>query len=213
MAGHKKISAFSIVKNNTVSKNGDLLFGCEQEKDAADFFLAAYSYFAINYPKFYKMDNLSKLGILATEILLKDSFQTEGKDPYNTGIVLSNSNSSLDTDKRYYDTVANIASPALFVYTLPNVVIGEICIKFAFKGENAFFIFDSFDADFTTRYVNNLFETTGIETCICGWLDILENDYKAVLFLVEKQAGDKAHAFTEDNLNNIYQTNTWKKQH
>jgi len=149
------------------------------------------------------MDNLCKLGIVATQALLKDNAIED--DPYTTGIVLSNTNSSLDTDIKYYDTVANIASPALFVYTLANIVIGEISIKYSFKGENAFFIFDSFDAGFTTQYVNNLFETTGIKRCICGWVDFLKDDFEAVLFLVEKEnALTGEQRFTKENLNNIY---------
>ena len=210
MADHKKISAYSIVKNNTVSKNGAVLFEVDGKEDAGSFLLAAYQYFAVNYPKFYKMDNLCKLGLIATEVLLKD--QTfENNDPYETGIVLSNANSSLDTDIKYYDTVANIASPALFVYTLPNIVIGEISIKFSFKGENAFFIFDRFDTGFTTQYVNNLFDTTGIERCICGWVDLLGNDYEAVLFLIEKERTlNEQDAFTKENLNNIYYTSNGK---
>jgi hypothetical protein len=205
----KKISAYTVVKNNTVSKNGNTLFELEQEKSADDFLLAAYQHFAINYPKFYKMDNLCKLGIIATEILLKD--ETAIADPYATGIVLSNSNASLDADIRYYDSVANIPSPALFVYTLPNIVIGEISIKHSFKGENAFFIFDNFDTGFTTQYVNNLFETTGIQRCICGWLDLLKNNYEAVLFLVKKEnALNESEAFTKENLNNIYYTSNGK---
>ena len=210
MADHKKISAYSIVRNNTVSKNGALIFEYEKDAGANDFLLAAYRQFAINYPKFYKMDNLCKLGIIAAEVLLKD--QTfESNDPYATGIVLSNANSSLDTDIKYYDTVANIASPALFVYTLPNIVIGEISIKFSFKGENAFFIFDSFNADFTTHYVNNLFDTTGIHRCICGWVDLPGNDYEAILFLIEKKETlNEQEAFTKENLNNIYYTSNGK---
>jgi hypothetical protein len=207
-----KISAYSIVKNNTVSKNGSILFETGAAKSAVDFLLAAYQHFNISYPKFYKMDNLCKLGLIATEVLLKD--EATNDDPYATGIVLSNSNSSLDTDIKYYDTIANIASPALFVYTLANIVIGEISIKHSFKGENAFFIFDSFDAGFTTQYLNQLFETTGIKRCICGWVDIVGNDYEAILFLVQKEnALTDEQRFTKENLNNIYLSSTWKKQH
>ncbi len=211
MTDHKKISAFSIVKNNAVSKNGKQLFEAERNIDADEFLLAAYQHFAISYPKFYKMDNLCKLGIIATEVLLKD--EPEVEDPYATGIVLSNSKASLDTDIKYYDSIANIPSPALFVYTLPNIVIGEISIKHSFKGENAFFIFDSFDAAFTEQYVNNLFATTQMQRCICGWIDLLKNDYEAVLFLIEKnEASNEEETFTKDNLNNIYLKHTWKKQ-
>jgi hypothetical protein len=155
------------------------------------------------------MDNLCQLGIIAIEVLLKNEVVKD--DPYATGIVLSNSNASLDADIKYYDSVVNIPSPALFVYTLPNIVIGEISIKHSFKGENAFFIFDSFDAGFTIQYVNNLFATTGIQRCICGWLDLLKNDYEAVLFLVEKTTLLKdSETFTKENLNNIYYTSNGK---
>ena len=206
MNDHKKISGFSIGRNNTVSKNGEKLFETEHSQNAEDFLLAAYQYFNINYPKFYKMDNLCKLGIIATEILLKEQ-NFENDDPFSTAIVLSNSNSSLDADIRYYDSTANIPSPALFVYTLPNIVIGEISIKYSFKGENAFFIFEKFDAGFITQYVNNLLEISGVKKCICGWVDFLKKDYDAVLFLVEKSTNDKP-AFTKENLNNIYQQST-----
>lgn len=210
MTDLKKIFAFSIVKNNAVLKNGEILFQAQPTQNADEFLLAAYQHFAINYPKFYKMDNLCKLGIIATEVLLKGEAKVE--DPFATGIVLSNANASLDADIKYYDSVANIPSPALFVYTLPNIVIGEISIKHSFKGENAFFIFDSFDAAFTEQYVNNLFDATQMQRCICGWVDLLKNDYEAVLFLVEKSnASNEQEAFTKDNLNNIYLKHTWKK--
>ena len=203
LTDQNKISAYTIIRNNSVSKNDEVIFEHTKDADADNFLLAAYQHFNLNYPKFYKMDNLCKLGIIATEALLKDNAIED--DPYTTGIVLSNANSSMDTDIKYYDTVANIASPALFVYTLANIVIGEISIKHSFKGENAFFIFDSFDAGFITQYVSHLFETTAIKRCICGWVDLLGNNYEAVLFLVEKtNAATEAKAFTKENLNNIY---------
>ena len=151
-----------------------------------DFLLSVYHHFGINYPKFYKMDNLSKLGWLATEVLLKDSFEKERYKPEDIGVVLANANSSLDTDIKYYETVKDIASPALFVYTLPNIVIGEICIRHNFKGENAFFIFEEFDAGFIEQYVSNLINNNILQACICGWVELLGEQYKTVLFLVEK---------------------------
>ena len=86
------------------------------------------------------MDNLSKLGWLASEVLLKNSFDKENYQPEEIGIVLANANSSLDKDIKYWESVQDMASPSLFVYTLPNIVIGEICIRNHFKGENALYI-------------------------------------------------------------------------
>ena len=97
-------------------------------------------------------------------------------------LILSNANASLDVDLRYVKTIPAGASPALFVYTLPNIVIGEISIRQHFKGENAFFVFKQFDGNFIAGYVTGLFDNNLVKTCICGWVDILKEDYRAIAF-------------------------------
>jgi hypothetical protein len=171
---------------------------------STNFLLSVYQYFDLSYQKFYKMDNLSKLGWLASEILLKDSFKSNNYSPQSIGVVLSNKNSSLDADLKYSQSVNDIASPSLFVYTLPNIVIGEICIRHNFKGENAFFIFEKFDPDFIRQYVNNLLNNNTLEACVCGWVEFLEDEYIAVLFLVEKEKSLLSVPFTILNINNTY---------
>jgi hypothetical protein len=47
-----------------------------------------YQHFALEYPRFYKMDNLAKLGWLASEILLKESFDANAYEPEQTGLIL-----------------------------------------------------------------------------------------------------------------------------
>ena len=165
-----------------------------------DFLLSVYKHFDISYSRFYKMDNLSKLGWLASEILLNNSFEKEKYQPEDIGLVLSNANSSLDTDQKYMASVADIPSPSLFVYTLPNIVTGEICIRNNFKGEDAFFLFDRFNADFLENYVNNLLNNNTLKACICGWVELLGEEYKAALFLVEKFKGNDGIAFTKENM-------------
>ena len=151
------------------------------------------------------MDNLCKLGFLAAEVLLKGNQHVKKYGETETGVVLSNSHASLDVDLKYVKTIHTGASPSLFVYTLPNIVIGEISIRHRFKGENAFFVFSQFDGNFITEYVNGLFENNLIKSCICGWVDILKEDYRAVLFLVEKGIPENGTAFTADNLNQLNQ--------
>lgn len=197
------ITASCSISGNVVYKNSAAVF---ENKNAGlnDFLVSAYHHFGIKYPKFYKMDNLSRLGWLATEILLIDNFDTSEYAPETVGIVLANASSSLDTDIRYYETAKDIASPALFVYTLPNIVIGEISIRHRFKGENAFFISDVFDAGFMEQYVSNLLNNNILQSCICGWVELLDDEYKTVLFLVEK--GKQGKLFTTENLNKIYES-------
>jgi hypothetical protein len=175
------------------------------DTDVSAFMLAAYQHFNLNYPKFYKMDNLSKLGWLASEKLLIGNF-CKNYQPEEVGLVLANSNSSLDNDIKYFDTTKDIASPSLFVYTLANIVIGEICIRNHFKGEHAFYIQDAFDADFIAGQVNYLLDNDILQACICGWVDIVGNEYKAALFLVEKQKNINAVQFSAENMNNIFET-------
>lgn len=175
-----------------------------KEPDVTGFLLSIYQHLQLNYPKFYKMDNLSKLGWLASEVLLRDNFQKEKYQPEEIGLVLANCNSSLDNDIKYFESAKEIASPSLFVYTLPNIVIGEICIRNNFKGEHAFFIQDNFDTDFIEQQVNYLLNNNILQACICGWVDVLEQDYKAVLFWVEKSKKPGPLVFSAENMNKVF---------
>jgi hypothetical protein len=187
-----------------VRRNGQPVFRL-RPAGAIEFLEAAYKFLKVQYPKFHKMDNLSKLGFLGTEFLLNEQFRNDPPLDEHTAVVLSNANSSLDTDIRYFATIAEIPSPALFVYTLPNIVIGEICIRNGFKGENAFFVFNTFDATFMDLYVNNLLNMHRIKACICGWVDFLEEEYQAVLFLVENEKRHESIEFSAENINKIYE--------
>ncbi len=202
------ITASCVINNNRFIKNEQLVFE-KEHATIAEFLVSAYQYFGVKYPKFYKMDSLCKMGWLATELLLKDTFDKEKYQPEETGVVLSNASSSLDADIKYFDSVKEMASPALFVYTLPNIVIGEISIYHNFKGENAFFISETFDAEFLQLYVSNLFNNNILQACICGWVEVIGAEYMTALFLIEKeihpQINQTVIPFTNENLNKIYQ--------
>lgn len=99
-----------------------------------------YRRFAGDYPKFFKMDTLCRLGFMAAEILL----QKEGVE----AVILANRSASIKNDKDYLATIAEgnyYPSPSLFVYTLPNIVTGEIAIRHHIQGETSFYILDKPD--------------------------------------------------------------------
>lgn len=179
------ITSSCVISNNAVRKNGKVVF-TNDSTEVAGFLLSIYKWLDTAYVRFYKMDNLSKLGWLASEILLKDGFIKDQYKAEETGIVLANASSSLDTDIKYEASIRDIPSPSVFVYTLPNIMTGEICIRNKFKGENAFFITEEFNAAFMQQYVNNLLDNGILQACICGWVELLENDYMVALYLVEK---------------------------
>ncbi|MFZ1800649.1 MAG: hypothetical protein WAU24_12360, partial [Chitinophagaceae bacterium] len=156
------ISSSCVICKNNVYKNGQIIFS----NNAEDFLFAVYKHFELNYARFYKMDSLSKLGWLCAEVLLQRDFKKENYKPSEIGLVFSNANSSLATDTRYMASLQETPSPALFVYTLPNIVTGEICIRHGFKGENAFFIFEKFNPEFLVDYVSVLLDKGLVQACI-----------------------------------------------
>jgi hypothetical protein len=198
------ITASCTIADGCIIKDGHVLF--EGYGHAPDVLIAAYQQLQFNYARFYKMDNLAKLGWLASEVLISGSFEKDIYEPEETGVILANSNSSLDDDLKYFDTVAGMASPSLFVYTLPNIVIGEICIRNHFKGEQGFYISDKFEPGFIAQQVAYLLDNDIIKCCICGWVDILADEYSATLFLVEKSRKDGAVLFSKRNMDEILKT-------
>ncbi|MDR1973059.1 MAG: beta-ketoacyl synthase [Bacteroidales bacterium] len=125
--------------------------------------------------KFFKMDNLAKLGYVAAAELL-DDYDFE---PSEIGIVLSNHSASLDTDIRHQRV---LTSPAVFVYTLPNVTAGEICIHHHIMGENTFFIDAS--PEFIERYARSLIESGELKAVIFGEVELFKENYYANLKLL-----------------------------
>lgn len=196
------ITASCVITEGAVYKNGAEIFAA-----TADLWPALYQHFNWQYPRYFKMDNLSRLGFAAAELLLS-GWDASGYNPEEVAVVLSNANSSLDTDYRYIETTREIPSPSVFVYTLPNIVIGEICIRHRFKGENAFFLSPVFDAGLLARYVTILLGQDIARVCIAGWVELLGDSFKAALFLIEKKPTDGALAFSPENMDHIFKNPT-----
>lgn len=140
------------------------------------------------YSKFHKMDRLCKLGFLGAERLLSDKELATRYDPYEIGVILANANASLDTDIRHQKQLeTGFPSPAIFVYTLPNIVIGEICIRHGIQGENTFFIQPAFVPDTQVAYIDHLLKSQVVSACIGGWVECLGEEYDCFLYFVESR--------------------------
>ncbi len=159
------------IKNGEVLVDKQLFFN-SKITDTAAFFKELYKEMDISYSKFYKMDLLSKSGFLAAELLLSELNSSEKE---NMAIVLGNVSSSLNTDVNYQQSIKDIPSPALFVYTLPNIVIGEISIRHKIYGEHMFFIQPSYDRDFMLKYIKELFESNEADVAMFGWVEVDED--------------------------------------
>ncbi|NLX67033.1 MAG: beta-ACP synthase [Bacteroidales bacterium] len=173
-----------------VELNGERQLVNELTDDFPTFIRKAYHSLNLNYRKFYKMDDLSKLGFITTSFLTRSIERFSELPPESKGIVMANCSSSLDTDihyRRNLDAVGDReASPALFVYTLPNVMLGEICIYWKMKGENTFFIQRECDKEFLLKYAEIAMKEQNLGYCIVGWCDLLGDNFLSDFYLMER---------------------------
>ncbi len=144
-----------------------------------------YASLNIEYPKFYKMDALAKMAFLGVE-LLESSCNFDDYSENEIALIFANRYSSYDTDQRFIESYTEKGSPgpSLFVYTLPNILTGELAIRKKWYGENIFFINEKFDAQFFIDQINFYFRK-GSKACLCGWVDSANNQEECFLFLVE----------------------------
>lgn len=188
------ISKFSIIRNGRISTDAGQ-FDFPNVDDDAKFLKGIYKELKIDYPKFYKMDRLCKLAFLTAEYLLKDNNLLEVYKPEEVAMIFSNANSSMDIDIKHNASIGDrenyFPKPSVFVYTLPNIMLGEISIRHLLRGENIFFISENFDTTFIADYTVNLLDTTRHKACIIGWVNYSEHDFESAMFFVENAGQNK----------------------
>ena len=125
-----------------------------------------------NYPKFYKMDGLSRLGFVASEILLNAE---KGETDKERAIIFFNHSSSIASDRNYKESINDkdnyFPSPSIFVYTLPNIVTGEIAIRNHFHGETSFFILPDKDERLMEEILQASCRDDQSKSFLTGWID------------------------------------------
>jgi hypothetical protein len=163
-------------------------------------------YQALQHPyiKFFKMDVLCKWAWLGAEYLLGygDDSLYAGTSKEKTAVAFFTGTGCLDVDQRYRESMAAIPSPALFVYTLPNIMLGEVCIRHGFKGEQICMVQPGPDFNEICFYVSDMLAQTGMEACLCGWADASGSAADVCFFWVTKAPGNTA--FTAANMKRLY---------
>jgi hypothetical protein len=156
-----------------------------------------YRHYDIDYPKFFKMDNLCKLAFLSAEILLRGTILLERYPGEEVAIILENASSSLEYDQKHVESIRDrnkyFPSPSVFVYTIPNIMVAEIAIRHKVKGEHAIFILEQFDPGLIYHYVSELFRNQQVRCCLAGWVESYGDHYQSFLFIIEEE--DKIKTF------------------
>ena len=65
-----EITSYCVIRNGKANHNGEVVF--EGSADFNSFIKDLYRDLQIGYPKFFKMDRLSKLAFVSSELLLKN---------------------------------------------------------------------------------------------------------------------------------------------
>lgn len=176
----------------TVTPEG-VVVGTEKvhlEATGSELLVEVYRKMVGDYPKFFKMDPLSRLGFVASELLLAQE-NPRRTDCEDRAVILFNRSASLADDVLYQKTIRNeevefYPSPAVFVYTLPNIVTGEIAIRNKYYGETSFYVFEDKD-DSWMDIVDQAFQDPVTRSAVAGWLECPDPEhFEAELYLIEK---------------------------
>ena len=171
-------SATVEINAGEVIVNDSVVFS-DKSADFGTFIREAFKSRGENNMKFYKMDDLCKLGYVAVAWLL-DGIEFGEEE---CGMVLSGKYGCLDTDMKHQQIIDKegdaASSPAVFVYTLPNVVAGEISIRHHIKGENTWFWSDDRMMSDLKHYATLMAGASDLRYCIIGHLDFLNGEYFA----------------------------------
>ena len=142
--------------------------------------------------KFSKMDDLCKLAYVASCELL--SGHRPDCPAERIGVVMANRSASLDSDRRHQAIIdagdGCGASPAVFVYTLPNIMLGQVAIKHGLKGESTFFAFPDKSSNFIREYTASLIAEGRMDAVLWGWCEFDGGSYDCELTLTEKTGQD-----------------------
>ncbi len=160
-----------IIAEVQLSQKGLTSNGIQKAFQEENWLKEAYINLNTPYPKYYKMDVLSKMAFICVEEL-KQTIPTDWWINESIPQIIANKNASTNTDLQFIESYTNeVPSPSLFVYTLPNIVTGELAIRNKWYGQNWFFILEKLDWEFLEQQIIlNLYDYQGF--VICGWTDI-----------------------------------------
>ena len=183
---------YVVLNQGYVSVNGREL---EHEASGNALLTELYRNHIADWPKFFKMDTLSKAGFVASELLFKEIGECRpGSEEFMQAraVVLFGVTASLCADRNYQETIQDkdnyYPSPALFVYTLPNIVTGEIAIRNHWRGETSFYVLEAPDAAQMAFHLACAFQDQVTDSILAGWVDSSRNDdFQAFMTVVRRE--------------------------
>jgi 3-oxoacyl-[acyl-carrier-protein] synthase-1 len=185
-----RINAYSRITNKDVWLTGEkkeILKTGEKSLFLDDI----YRSLCIQYLKYFKMDRLSKAGFLGSEMVIEAMKIDRTIPKKDFAIVSFNRSSSLEDDILYQQTIQDaqnfFPSPSIFVYTLPNIVNGEIAIRNKILGETSFYITEHFSAKQLYYAITDIFKTDNLSSLLCGWIDYYDEKCDVLMMYISRK--------------------------
>jgi 3-oxoacyl-[acyl-carrier-protein] synthase-1 len=117
------------------------------------------------------------MGFLASELIFgEENPRFVPRD--DIAVICFNRSASLESDTLYQTTIQReedyFPSPSVFVYTLPNIVTGEIAIRNKLFGETSFYLCKELDGEAVFRTVTQAFLDKNTHSVLAAWIECFE---------------------------------------
>lgn len=141
--------------------------------------------------RYFKMDQFSRLAYVGAGLLAGD--ELKDISPEDTAVFIFTKTGSVLADRKHLSTFSDkdefYPSPAVFINTLPNIVLGEIAIRNNVKGETTLVMLPEEDEAVMDRVMRVTLDATCPGAMICGWVDCADDTtFKADLKLLKQKS-------------------------
>lgn len=195
------ITTYCRITSDSFSINGQTT--SIESDNLSDVLTSIYKSKELKYPKYYKMDLLAKAAFIGSELILATNDTLKSYEDDDIALLFLNNESSEHSDFKFEASYLNSnPSPSQFVYTLPNILLGEIAIRNKWFGENLFLVLPTFDVTEINQQIELMLRNYS-KACFCGWVNVSEDKVDVFLFTIEQNQTNGIE-LTKENLLKIY---------
>ncbi|MCS6981322.1 MAG: hypothetical protein N2110_05620 [Flavobacteriales bacterium] len=182
------IHHWSLLRNGQLWSDGRLLAAVPADLSASmEGLHDIYRKAAFNYPKFFKADGFCKAGLL-TVLPWWKTLRAHPRAIQGCMLLFTDSGCHLADEEHIKGMQNGSPSPAVFVYTLPNILLGEWSILLGWKGFGSCFLMPSCDVHQIQKIIE-LHRTDQKETpLLWGWCSAFPDRIAAAAFFCDQEA-------------------------
>ncbi len=166
---------YAVVKSLRITPDSVLLDGTPvpHESTGAALLTEIFKTCLADGSRFFKMDLFSRLAYVGAGLLAKDMLSD--CEPDDIALYFFTLNGSVLADRKHLSTFSDpgafYPSPAVFINTLPNVVLGEIAVRHTVKGETTLVMLPRRDDGRMEEIVRVTAAATRPAALLYGWVD------------------------------------------